>query len=217
MANAASQSSAISSYLQQALPFWSVLTAPQRQLLLSNTTLYKYQPGTRIYEIGSVFQGLLVLRTGRLRSFIYSPDSREATLFTIQEGDMSILALSEVREHCGVELCFEVLQPSELLCIHENAFFILSHTVPRVQQEILSATYEHGPVLDDPYGRAAARPAFDCLFDQQSQLKGCFIGKAVIPKQALLLLDNRQPTRFPIEFLHTFLPFAAGFLCWADS
>jgi len=143
MANAASQSSAISSYLQQALPFWSVLTAPQRQLLLSNTTLYKYQPGTRIYEIGSVFQGLLVLRTGRLRSFIYSPDSREATLFTIQEGDMSILALSEVREHCGVELCFEVLQPSELLCIHENAFFILSHTVPRVQQEILSATYEH--------------------------------------------------------------------------
>ena len=114
MANAASQGGVLSSYLQQTLPFWSVLTAPQRQLLLSNTTLYKYQPGTRIYEIGSVFQGLLALRSGRLRAFIYSADSREASLFTLHEGELSVLALSEVRERCRVELCFEVLQPSEL-------------------------------------------------------------------------------------------------------
>ena len=143
MANAASQGGVLSSYLQQTLPFWSVLTAPQRQLLLSNTTLYKYQPGTRIYEIGSVFQGLLALRSGRLRAFIYSADSREASLFTLHEGELSVLALSEVRERCRVELCFEVLQPSELLCIHENAFFVLSHTVPRVQQEIMDAAFSH--------------------------------------------------------------------------
>ena len=49
----------------------------------------------------------------------------------------------KVRERCRVELCFEVLQPSELLCIHENAFFVLSHTVPRVQQEIMDAAFSH--------------------------------------------------------------------------
>jgi len=143
MATTASQGGAIAGYLAQALPFWSILSAAQRQLLLSNTSLHKYQPGTRIYEIGSVFQGLLVLRSGRLRAFIYSPDSREATLFTLREGELSVLTLGEIRSRCGVELCFEVLEPSELLCIHENAFFVLYHTVPRVQQEILTSAFGH--------------------------------------------------------------------------
>jgi CRP/FNR family transcriptional regulator len=84
-----------------------------------------------------------VLRAGRLRAFIYSPDSREATLFTLREGELSVLALKDIRESCGVELCFEVMEPSELLCVHENALFVLSHTVPRVQQELLSASFSH--------------------------------------------------------------------------
>jgi len=138
-----SNAGSLSVCLSQSLPFWSILSAQQRQLLLSNTTLCKYAAGTRIYELGSIFEGLLVLHTGRLRAFIFSPDSREATLFTLQEGEMSVLALKEIRAQCGVELCFEVLEPSELLCVHESAFFVLYHTVPRVQQDILSASFSH--------------------------------------------------------------------------
>ena len=75
------------------LPFWSVLTQSQQQLLLSNAALSFCETGTRCYDAAQTYNGLVAVCTGSLRAFLLSKDGREASLFRLRDGAVCALPL----------------------------------------------------------------------------------------------------------------------------
>lgn len=126
----------------QQLPFFSVLTPPQRQFLLNNSVLTLFAAGVRCEGAAETYAGLLSVCSGLMRTFLLSEDGREATLFQLSTGQLCVLPLSP-QQTAAAELCFEFLEDCELLCIKQHAIYVLYHTIPAVQQAVLQAAFSH--------------------------------------------------------------------------
>ena len=81
-------------YLQQRLTFWDKLSSAEQQELSANTMLHKYNAGQNVHSALNQCVGVLLVKSGELRTYIMSNDGREITLYRISEGNVCILSAS---------------------------------------------------------------------------------------------------------------------------
>lgn len=80
--------------LRQYLPFWDKLTKNQQELLVQNTIETKFKANSPVHRGDADCIGILLVESGRLRTFMLSEDGREITLFPMAEGDVCVLSAS---------------------------------------------------------------------------------------------------------------------------
>ncbi|MGF6375482.1 CRP/FNR family transcriptional regulator [Clostridiales Family XIII bacterium PM5-7] len=80
--------------LKQFLPFWDKLTVDQQEALLAQTTMQRYEANSPVHRGNNDCIGILLVASGRLRTFMLSEDGREITLFPMAEGDICVLSAS---------------------------------------------------------------------------------------------------------------------------
>ena len=113
---------AVSAYLQQKLPFWDKLSAAEQQTLLAHTALYKYDAGQNVHSSSNECVGVLLVKSGELRTYMLSDDGREITLFRLSEGNVCILSASCVLQNITFDVFIDAERGTEVLMINAAHF-----------------------------------------------------------------------------------------------
>ena len=102
--------------------FWQFLTGSERELVEQHTKTVRYSKGETIHNGGGECIGLLLVKSGTLRTYILSEEGREITLYRNYEGDVGILSASCVLKSITFEVFIDAEEDSEVLIINAAAF-----------------------------------------------------------------------------------------------
>ena len=74
--------------------FWEHLTEIQKELLLRESRIVRYQAGDSIYSSVRECLGAVFILEGIMRTYLLSDEGKEVTIYRLREGDCCILAAS---------------------------------------------------------------------------------------------------------------------------
>lgn len=105
-------------------PIWSKLTADQQQRIMDVVEFRRVEKGTHIHDSSADCLGLVVLKSGQLRTYILSEDGREITISRLFEFDVSLLSASCVMPDLQLNVMIEAEKDSEFwsipACLFKN-------------------------------------------------------------------------------------------------
>ena len=87
-----------------AFPFWEQLTPEEQERLCRFTRPVHYAKGARVHSPLESCVGILLLRSGQLRSYLLSEDGRDVTLYRLFGGEVCILSASCVMDAVNIDL-----------------------------------------------------------------------------------------------------------------
>ncbi|PKM63202.1 MAG: Crp/Fnr family transcriptional regulator [Firmicutes bacterium HGW-Firmicutes-21] len=102
--------------------FWNYLTDSERDLVERYARTVRFSKGENIHNGGNECIGMLLVKSGTLRTYMLSEEGREITLYRNYEGDVSILSASCVLESITFEVFIDSEEDSEVLIINASAF-----------------------------------------------------------------------------------------------
>ena len=106
------------------LPFWDKLTREQQQRIADVVEFRNVTKGTYIHDSSAECLGLVVLKSGQLRTYILSEDGREITISRLFEYDVSLLSASCVMPDMQLNVMIEAEKDSEFwsipACLFKN-------------------------------------------------------------------------------------------------
>ena len=98
-------------------PIWDRLTEEQRRRITAASTRHTVKKGTIIHNGSLDCIGLLLIRSGQLRSYILSDGGREITLYRLFERDICLFSASCMMNSIQFEITIEAEKDSELWII----------------------------------------------------------------------------------------------------
>ena len=108
--------------LARAFPFWEHLTPEEQERLCRFTRPVHYAKGARVHSPLESCVGILLLRSGQLRSYLLSEDGRDVTLYRLFGGEVCILSASCVMDAVNIDLYIDAEEDTEALCISAGIF-----------------------------------------------------------------------------------------------
>ena len=105
-------------------PIWNKLTADQQQRIMEVLEFHHVEKGTHIHDSSADCLGLVVLKSGQLRTYILSEDGREISISRLFEYDVSLLSASCVMPDLQLNVMIEAEKDSEFwsipACLFKN-------------------------------------------------------------------------------------------------
>ena len=98
-------------YLEK-LPFWEQLTDSQKDRALRSTQIRSYEAGSVIHAHDHECLGLVMVLSGKVRTFMLSEEGREVTLYQMEAGDTDVLSASCVLS----QVTFETMMVADTMC-----------------------------------------------------------------------------------------------------
>ena len=106
----------------QYFPVWDKLTAAQQALLMDSVTERTIEKGETVHNGAVSCTGVLLIRSGRLRSYILSEDGREVTLYRLFDRDMCLLSASCMLRSIAFEIVVEAEEQTDLWVIPPETY-----------------------------------------------------------------------------------------------
>ena len=109
---------------RQYLPFWDKLTAEQQDRIAGVITFHQVEKHTHIHDSSSECLGLVIVKSGQLRTYILSDEGREITLGRLFDYDLSLLSASCVMPDMPLNVMIEAEKDTEFwsipACLFKN-------------------------------------------------------------------------------------------------
>ncbi|MBC3796326.1 Crp/Fnr family transcriptional regulator [Acetobacterium tundrae] len=103
--------------------FWDKLTPQQESLILGNSIYTNYKRGENIHHGNNDCVGVLLIKSGELRTYILSEDGRDITLYRLGAGDVCILSgASCILKNITFDVHIDAEKDSELISINSAVF-----------------------------------------------------------------------------------------------
>ena len=106
------------------LPIWDKLTTDQQHRIAQVIRFHQAKKGKQIHDSSSECLGLVLIKSGQLRTFILSEDGREITLSRLFEYDVSLLSASCVLPDMQFNVMIEAEKDTEFwsvpACLFKN-------------------------------------------------------------------------------------------------
>ena len=106
------------------LPIWDKLTPYQKEAVANAIEYRTVKKGTRIHDSSSECLGLLLIRSGQLRTYILSEDGREITINRFFEYDVCLLSTSCVMPDMQFNVMIEAEKDTTFwsipACLYKN-------------------------------------------------------------------------------------------------
>ena len=106
------------------IPFWDKLTRDQQERIAGVVIHHEVEAGTHIHDSSAECLGLVVVKSGQLRTYILSDEGREITLGRLFEYDISLLSASCVMPDMPLNVMIEAEKDSEFwsipACLFKN-------------------------------------------------------------------------------------------------
>lgn len=107
-------------------PIWDKLTAQQQDQIKEVIEYRKVKKGTHIHDSSAECLGLVMVKSGQLRTYILSESGREITISRLFEYDVSLLSASCVMPDMQLNVMIEAEKDSEFWSIPACLFKNLS-------------------------------------------------------------------------------------------
>lgn len=109
-------------FICEILTFWDKLNAQEQALILNNVHSVQYGQGENIHSGENDCVGVLLIKSGELRTYILSEDGREITLYRLTKGNFCILSASCILKSITFDVHIDAEQGSEVLLINSTVF-----------------------------------------------------------------------------------------------
>ena len=100
------------------LTFWDKLSLQEQQLLLDKSTKMKYKKGENLYNALNDCTGIIIIKSGLLRTYIVSEEGKEVTLYLLEEEDICALSASCVLKNITFDVNVDAEGDSEIILVH---------------------------------------------------------------------------------------------------
>ncbi len=105
-------------------PIWNKLTEDQQKRIMEVVEFRRVDKGTHIHDSSADCLGLVIVKSGQLRTYILSEDGREITIGRLFEYDVSLLSASCVMPDLQMNVMIEAEKESEFwsipACLFKN-------------------------------------------------------------------------------------------------
>ena len=105
-------------------PIWNKLNNEQQERIMEVLQLHKVEKGTHIHDSGAECLGLVVMKSGQLRTYMLSEEGREVSISRLFEYDVSLLSASCVMPDLQLNVMIEAEKDSEFwsipACLFKN-------------------------------------------------------------------------------------------------
>lgn len=109
-------------FLSGTLTFWNKLSTEEQVLLSAHTQPVIYRQGEHIHSGSQDCVGILLVRSGVLRTYLLSEDGREVTLFRIYPGEVCVLSASCLLKNITFDIHVDAEAESHVLLINSAIF-----------------------------------------------------------------------------------------------
>lgn len=114
--------------LENTFTFWEQLSEPEKLKLEENSYPFRYKRGETIHGGEQDCVGILLVRSGGIRTYILSEDGREVTLYRLSAGDVCVLSSSCVISNITFDVHIDADFDSELLIINSEVYSEIADT-----------------------------------------------------------------------------------------
>lgn len=104
------------------LTFWDDLTEPQKQMIPQMTSIKTYKKGTHILNTETECVGVIVVKTGALRTYIMSEEGKDITLYRLHPKDTCILSASCLLRNITFDVAIDAEEDSEIFLLNASTF-----------------------------------------------------------------------------------------------
>ena len=98
-------------------PVWNELNAAQKELISDSLSARQVKRGTIIHNGSLDCTGLLLVKSGQLRTYLLSDEGREITLYRLFDMDMCLLSASCIIQSIQFEVTIEAEKDTDLWII----------------------------------------------------------------------------------------------------
>ena len=108
--------------LKEHLDFWPHLTPEQVKMILDHTKLMHYAAGETIHSAEHECIGVLIVKSGELRTYMLSEEGRDITLYRLNGGEVCILSASCILHSITFDVYIDAEKGSDVLLLNASAF-----------------------------------------------------------------------------------------------
>ena len=112
--------------LKQTLPFWQHLNQNEKNILINNASIIEYQSGQLIHHGKNDCVGILIIVSGKLRTYMISNEGKEITLFYLQPYNVCVLSAACILDSIDFEVLVEAKTTCQIIQISSAACLQLS-------------------------------------------------------------------------------------------
>ena len=112
--------------LKQTLPFWQHLNQNEKNILINNASIIEYQSGQLIHHGKNDCVGILIIVSGKLRTYMISNEGKEITLFYLQPHNVCVLSAACILDSIDFEILVEAKTTCQIIQVSSAAFLQLS-------------------------------------------------------------------------------------------
>ena len=102
---------------QNYFPIWNKLNSVHQGQILSSLITRTVKKGTVIHNGGDVCTGLLLVKSGQLRAYIFSDEGREITIYRLFDRDMCLFSASCMMRSIQFDITIEAEKDTDLWII----------------------------------------------------------------------------------------------------
>lgn len=110
------------SFLEEKFDFIPRLSPADRQDVLANTSLLTFRKGQNVHSAENDCIGVLLVKSGELRTYILSEGGKEATLYRLNAGEVCILSASCLIHNITFDVFIDAEADSEVLLLSAGVF-----------------------------------------------------------------------------------------------
>lgn len=115
--------------LLRAFPFMDKLQDGEADLILASSVMATYKQDEGIHNGGIDCVGVLVVKSGCLRTYLLSEKGREVTLFRLDPGEVCVLSASCIIKNITFEVHIDAIVDSEVILVNLDAINRITQNV----------------------------------------------------------------------------------------
>ncbi len=108
--------------IKQVLDFWDKLSEHERSIIAENTVSVTYKRGETVYSAAKECVGVLIIKSGELRTYILSEEGKDISLYRLTKGEVCILSASCLIKNITFDVHIDAEQDSEVYLINAAVF-----------------------------------------------------------------------------------------------
>ncbi len=113
------------------LPIWKQLTKEDQRALEEAAVFRNVPKGTIVHNGSADCIGVLVIKSGQLRSYIVSDEGKEVTLYRLLERDICLFSAACMMSSIRFEVTIETEKDSEIWLIQQEAYHeVMARSAP---------------------------------------------------------------------------------------
>lgn len=115
--------------LYNALTFWGKLQPEEQEHIFNGAKIRDFEKGENIHSSSNRCQGILIVKSGRLRTYILSEEGKEVTLYLLEEGGICVLSASCILNNITFDVFIDAEVDSETILVDLESLKDISNYV----------------------------------------------------------------------------------------